>query len=143
MKEAKLVAVVLLVLTAGAWLERAGIFLYSGYGVVGVIAISLAVGVVLWGVALTSPRRAVSTILRQPDSAIYCSDSTVRMSAVDGCSRSPYDPAIRPCCGSSGVTIVVPGPSWPVESAGGLIHTAVGKRWSRGGPCTKRSGCAA
>jgi hypothetical protein len=28
-------------------------------------------------------RRAVSTILRQPGSAIYCSDSTVRMSAVD------------------------------------------------------------
>lgn len=27
--------------------------------------------------------RAVSTILRQPGSAIYCSDSTVRMSAVD------------------------------------------------------------
>jgi hypothetical protein len=27
--------------------------------------------------------RAVSTISRQPDSAIYCSDSTVRMSAVD------------------------------------------------------------
>ena len=27
--------------------------------------------------------RAVSTILRQPVSAIYCSDSTVRMSAFD------------------------------------------------------------
>jgi hypothetical protein len=27
--------------------------------------------------------RAVSTILRQPGSAIYCSDSTVRMSPVD------------------------------------------------------------
>ncbi len=35
------------------------------------------------GNIIVSEYRAVSTISRQPDSAIYCSDSTVRMSAVD------------------------------------------------------------
>jgi hypothetical protein len=41
---------------------------------------SVSASVGSW-VALTT--RAVSTILRQPGSAIYCSDSTVRMSPVD------------------------------------------------------------
>jgi hypothetical protein len=73
----------------------------------------------------------------------YCSDSTPLTSDIDRSPTMDGGRSITPCCGSSGVTIVVLGASWSVVFVGGLIHTAVGSVSGRGGPFTNRSGWAA
>ena len=87
--------------------------------------------------------RAVSTSLRQPDSAFTVATPRHRRGATTIRSSGGRGRATTACCESSGVPVVGPGASWRVVLDGGLIHTAVGKVSGRGGPLTNRSGCAA
>jgi hypothetical protein len=64
----------ILILGVGLFLERAGLFLYTGYTVVGVVGTIIALRFLLWGMRFLKSRR----------SALFCSAALISLSLMLG-----------------------------------------------------------